>query len=44
MSVMLIIIAGCWLVTDNVVDVVTLFNILPAPATPCPLKTIRNSK
>ena len=33
-----------WLVTDEVVDVVMLFNILPAPATPCPLKTIRNSK
>ena len=32
------------MVTDDVVDVVMLFNILPAPTSPCPLKTIRNSK
>ena len=32
MTVKLIIITGCWLLVDDVVDVVMLFNILPAPA------------
>ena len=32
MTVMLIIITGCWLLVDDVVDVVMLFNILPVPA------------